>query len=97
MNRRDFLKLFAAAGPVAAVAPTYFFAPGGGWHSDVIVFPARPDMAGDVLAAQRFISIDYGKENSYAVYWLARDGRILAFDGSEVQPMHAEWSTHTWE
>lgn len=31
MNRRAFLKLFAAAGPVAAVAPTYFFAPVGGW------------------------------------------------------------------
>ena len=31
MDRRSFLKLFAAAGPVAAVAPTYFFAPVGGW------------------------------------------------------------------
>jgi hypothetical protein len=33
MNRRYFLKLFAAAGPVAAVAPTYFFAPVGGWKT----------------------------------------------------------------
>jgi hypothetical protein len=39
MNRRSFLKLFAAAGPVAAVAPTYFFAPVGGWKSDVVVNP----------------------------------------------------------
>ena len=39
MNRRSFLKLFAAAGPVAAVAPTYFFAPVGGWKSDVILNP----------------------------------------------------------
>lgn len=31
MNRRNFLKLFAGAAPVAAVAPTYFFAPVGGW------------------------------------------------------------------
>jgi hypothetical protein len=39
MNRRSFLKLFTAAGPVAAVAPTYFFAPVGGWKSDVIIDP----------------------------------------------------------
>lgn len=39
MNRRSFLRLFAAAAPVAAVAPTYFFAPVGGWKSDVIVNP----------------------------------------------------------
>jgi hypothetical protein len=40
VNRRAFLKLFAAAGPVAAVAPTYFFAPVGGWKSDVIALPS---------------------------------------------------------
>lgn len=32
MNRRNFLKLLSAAAPVAAAAPTYFFAPIGGWH-----------------------------------------------------------------
>jgi hypothetical protein len=42
VNRRAFLKLFAAAGPVAAIAPTYFFAPIGGWRSDVIVNPLFP-------------------------------------------------------
>lgn len=31
------MKLFGAAAPVAAVAPSYFFAPIGGWKSDVIV------------------------------------------------------------
>ena len=45
MDRRSFLKLFAAAAPVAAVAPTYFFAPVGGWHSDVIVH-APPTVMG---------------------------------------------------
>lgn len=39
MDRRGFLKLFAAAAPVAAIAPTYFFAPIGGWQSDVIHSP----------------------------------------------------------
>lgn len=39
MNRRSFLKLFAAAGSVAAVAPTYFFAPVCGWKSDTIINP----------------------------------------------------------
>lgn len=39
MNRRDFLRLFAAASPAAAVAPTYFFAPVGGWKSDLILNP----------------------------------------------------------
>lgn len=32
MNRRGFLRLFGGAGAVATVAPTYFFAPVGGWH-----------------------------------------------------------------
>jgi hypothetical protein len=31
MNRRNFLKMLASSVPVAAVAPTYFFAPVGGW------------------------------------------------------------------
>lgn len=31
MNRRGFLKLFSGAATAAAVAPTYFFAPAGGW------------------------------------------------------------------
>lgn len=49
MNRRSFLKLFAAAGPVAAAAPTYFFAPVGGWKSNMIVnpFASCPWMVGD--------------------------------------------------
>jgi len=39
MNRRSFLKIFGLAAPVAAVAPTYFFAPIGGWKSEVIAHP----------------------------------------------------------
>jgi hypothetical protein len=39
MNRRSFLKLLSAVAPVAAVTPTYFFAPVGGWKSDVISHP----------------------------------------------------------
>ena len=38
--RRDFLRMLGLAAPVAAVAPTYVFAPIGGWRSDVIVNPA---------------------------------------------------------
>ena len=52
MNRRDFLRLFAAAAPVAAVAPKYFFAPVGGWHSDLIVHPKDPACFEHVAAAQ---------------------------------------------
>lgn len=33
MNRRSFLSLFGSAAAVAAVKPTYFFAPVGGWKS----------------------------------------------------------------
>lgn len=39
MNRRSFLKMMGSVAPVAAVAPTYFFAPVGGWKSDVIINP----------------------------------------------------------
>lgn len=31
MNRRTFLRILAGTAPVIAVAPTYFFAPKGGW------------------------------------------------------------------
>jgi hypothetical protein len=37
MDRRSFLRMLGLAAPVAAVAPTYFFAPVGGWKSDVII------------------------------------------------------------
>lgn len=39
LTRRGFLKMLGMAAPVAAVAPKYFFAPIGGWTSDVIVRP----------------------------------------------------------
>ena len=37
LNRRNFLRL--AAGAVAVPTVSYFFAPVGGWKSDVIVHP----------------------------------------------------------
>lgn len=39
MNRRSFLKMLASAAPVATVAPTYFFAPPGGWLASPQVDP----------------------------------------------------------
>lgn len=39
VSRRSFLRLLGMAAPVAAAAPKYFFAPVGGWHSDVIANP----------------------------------------------------------
>lgn len=42
LTRRGFFRLFggaAAAAAVAAVAPTYFIPPIGGWKSDVIANP----------------------------------------------------------
>ena len=38
MDRRAFLKMLGT-GAAVTVAPTYFFAPVGGWHSDVIEHP----------------------------------------------------------
>ena len=50
MNRRSFLKLLGGSGAAAAaavVAPeatkAFFFAPRGGWQSDVIVNPTLQD------------------------------------------------------
>jgi hypothetical protein len=45
VNRRGFLKLLGMAAPAAVVAPKYFFAPLGGWTSDVIV-PPDVDLCG---------------------------------------------------
>jgi hypothetical protein len=41
MDRRSFLRNLLGAAPVIAVAPKYFFAPIGGWKSDVIVNPGE--------------------------------------------------------
>ena len=69
MDRRAFLRLFAAAGPVAAVAPTYFFAPVGGWKSDVIVHPDEPCLTAEMVRKfqhlmDRAMSNPSGIENS---------------------------------
>lgn len=42
LTRRGFLKMLGMAAPVA-VAPTYFFAPIGGWKSDLIAQPMGLD------------------------------------------------------
>ncbi len=39
VSRRSFLRLLGLLAPVVAAAPKYFFAPIGGWKSDVIVNP----------------------------------------------------------
>lgn len=39
MDRRSFLRTLLGAAPVIAVAPKYFFAPIGGWKSDVLINP----------------------------------------------------------
>ena len=39
LTRRGFLRLLGLAAPVAVAAPKYFFAPIGGWKSDVIFNP----------------------------------------------------------
>ena len=39
MDRRGFLRSLGLVLPVAAVAPTYFFAPIGGWKSTIITNP----------------------------------------------------------
>lgn len=72
MDRRSFLKLFAAAGPVAAVAPTYFFAPIGGWKSDVIVHPKVimvSNPTGPSWVKERFLADDHALDS--ALYGLA--------------------------
>lgn len=62
MNRRSFLKLFAAAGPAAAIAPTYFFAPIGGWKSDLIINPNLPLRFVD-LRAKDYLDALYANAN----------------------------------
>ena len=37
MDRRGFLKMLGLAIPVAAAAPSYFFAPAGGWYMGGVV------------------------------------------------------------
>lgn len=68
MNRRGFLKLLGMAAPVAAVAPKYFFAPIGGWKSDVILNPGyhfdtiiADDLVGSMVLPQASLITFYNK------------------------------------
>jgi hypothetical protein len=64
MDRRQFLRTLGLAAPVAVVAPTYFFAPIGGWHSDVIAhanfysYPKglRPDLIDEQVELNKDIN-----------------------------------------
>lgn len=54
MDRRQFLRILAGAAPVAAIAPTYFFAPRGGWKtsaSGMVFLYDRAKMMDDADAA----------------------------------------------
>lgn len=64
LTRRGFFRLFggaAAAVAVAAVAPTYFIPPIGGWKSDVILYPQMPAIPEEIWEAQRLLTVYYSK------------------------------------
>lgn len=63
MNRRSFLRILAGAAPVAAIAPTYFFAPLGGWKPVI----SRFDMA--QWMADRNIRIETANITIYGIVW----------------------------
>ena len=62
LNRRNFLRL--AAGAVAVPTVSYFFAPVGGWKSDVIVHPKDPASFEHVTVAQELYKLN-GKSVLY--------------------------------
>jgi hypothetical protein len=79
MNRRGFLKMLGLAAPAAVVAPKYFFAPLGGWKSDVITNPSDfYDVAGQTLFPV------YGPDGGIAdmVFWMVRanTGLVVGID-----------------
>src|ERR1019366_1470449 len=41
-TRRGFLKMLGGAAVVGAIAPTYVFAPSGGWNLGALAAPASP-------------------------------------------------------
>ncbi len=53
VSRRCFLRLLAGAAPVLAVAPTYFFAPKGGWRLDALGWD-NPNLTSEVV--RKFLS-----------------------------------------
>ena len=75
MNRRSFLQLFGMAAPVVAAAPTYFFAPIGGWKSDVILNPNDVTVA-DLEDWYKVTLAGSG----YKGHWVIRPRRLLLVD-----------------
>lgn len=75
MNRRNFLRSLAIITPAAAVAPTYFFAPIGGWHSDVIVQPSWDFSQQAYYFRYSYVGLDVGVEHdeTWAV-WFDKQG-----------------------
>lgn len=65
VSRRGFLKFLGAAVPIAAVAPTYFLPPIGGWKSDVIVNPNTTPNWSQLTPQQIMADINYLIEKTY--------------------------------
>jgi hypothetical protein len=53
LSRRSFLGMLGLGAATAAVAPTYFFAPIGGWKSDTIINPLYNEVSAAELEQVR--------------------------------------------
>lgn len=69
MNRRRFLSILAGAG--AASATSYFFAPIGGWKSDVIAQP-NPQWLLDTRHGLRRFSELNGDDQKHVLYLMRK-------------------------
>jgi hypothetical protein len=70
MDRRGFLKMLGLAAPVA-IAPTYFFAPIGGWKSDVIINPnqfTRSEMRRALIEFQQAIDVIWNSSSQMPIW-----------------------------
>ena len=80
LNRRSFLSLLAGAG--AASATSYFFAPIGGWKSDVIVHPRRVEFEA-LNPWVRQIGEDQYVSGHGTPYWMSiEDGEYMGISRS---------------
>lgn len=84
MDRRGFLKLFGAASTADIVAPTYFFAPTGGWNPTGL-FAGTPDPRVDHLEMieggnKRYCHLTYAMSTRVAWEMIDEQGVFLRSD-----------------
>lgn len=80
MNRRSFLKMFAAGAAAAATNPVHFLAPVGGWKT----------------TDRMFMSMDWGKSRDQAIYTIQSGNNFWYMHPNQLEAIRSLEAFKAW-